>query len=213
MRKLFRTLFLVGCTALSVGKVDGGEPFPIHAGAATETRPHVAFGGGEYFVTWRKDLGDLFATRVSVAGAVLNSDGILISKNTSTFGDKEHHLAFGNGIFLVVAERNNGSQHIIATRVTLDGTVLDPIGIGISPLGTFTPKVATDGTNFLAVWGGGPVSAARVTSNGVVLDPNGIVLSPFGASNVAFDGTNYLVILPSTGITQAVRVSPSGQVT
>jgi hypothetical protein len=88
------------------------------------------------------------------------------------------------------------------------------------------PAVAFDGTNFLAVWADlrnptpqDPFSydiyAARITPNGAVLDLTGIPIAQnypeAPAPDVAFDGTNFLVVW-NGGSIYGARVSPDGVV-
>ena len=86
------------------------------------------------------------------------------------------------------------------------------------------PAVAFDGTNFLAVWADlrnptpqDPFSydiyAARITPDGSVLDVTGIPIAhnypDEPAPDVAFDGTNFLVVW-NGGSIYGARVSPDG---
>ena len=88
------------------------------------------------------------------------------------------------------------------------------------------PAVAFDGTNFLAVWADlrnptpqDPFSydiyAARITPDGSVLDVTGIPIAhnypEAPAPDVAFDGTNFLVVW-NGGSIYGARVSPDGVV-
>lgn len=78
----------------------------------------------------------------------------------------------------------------------------DPVSAA-SPAGQFTPAIASDGTNFLAVWHDNRTSVesdiygARFTTNGVLLDPSGFVISAAtgiqSAPALAWNGTNYFV--------------------
>jgi hypothetical protein len=98
------------------------------------------------------------------------------------------------------------------------------------------PAIASDGINFLVVWGdsrdlgtnGPDIYGARVAPDGTVLDPGGFPISTFanqdpspGAQyvpSVAFDGTNYLVVWvahrpPDSDFeVYAARVTPGGTV-
>ena len=140
-------------------------------------------------------------------------------------------VAFDGTNFLVVWVDwvSDSSSGVYATRVSPQGTVLDPSGIAVSTAGSEQkyPAVAFDGTNFLAVWvdnrdSGDDVFAARVTPQGTLLDPSGIAVStaPYDQAYpaVTFDGTDFLVAWsddwrsnPNTDI-YAARVTPQGAV-
>ncbi len=89
------------------------------------------------------------------------------------------------------------------------------------------PSVAFDGTNFLAVWADvrqvtpqhpfdANIYGARIRPDGSVLDVTGIpITSDAGgqdAPDVAFDGTNFLVVWTAGSSTYGARVSPAGVV-
>ena len=178
---------------------------PVSTGSADELHPSVAFDGTNYLIVWDTGSafgGDIYGTRVTPAGEVLDPAGIPVS--TASNGETEPKLAFDGTNYLVVWDDSPGSFPTVhGARVAPDGTVLDPSGIAISPVTQTwetTPSVASDGTTFMVVWAdgqapwGGATSGARVSSDGVVLDPSGISISTRGgSSSIAFDGTNYLV--------------------
>jgi hypothetical protein len=67
----------------------------------------------------------------------------------------------------------------------------------------YGPSIGFDGTNFLVTWTDGrdsleQIYASRVTPSGTVLDPGGFPVKQENdeqvSSDVAFDGTNYLVV-------------------
>jgi hypothetical protein len=172
--------------------------------------PAVGFAGGNYLVVWEDyrsgSSWDLYGTRVSPGGMVLNTDGIAIS--TAPLYQYLPAIGFDGTNYLVVWEdlRNSGSADIYSTRVTPGGQVLDPNGIAICTAvrRQFSPAIAFDGTNYFIVWEDYrrsdycDVFGSRVTKQGTVLDTAGIAISKsqygqFGPA-VAYDGTNYLVL-------------------
>jgi hypothetical protein len=83
------------------------------------------------------------------------------------------------------------------TMVNAEFVVCDEHGV------QYAPSIGFDGTNFLVTWTDGrgaleQIYGARVSSSGVVLDPDGFpILSENDeqvSSDIAFDGTNYLVV-------------------
>ncbi|KPJ59272.1 MAG: hypothetical protein AMJ46_11935 [Latescibacteria bacterium DG_63] len=86
------------------------------------------------------------------------------------------------------------------------GSVLDSFGVSISSAasGQYSPAVTFDGRNYLVVWSdsrdpaGSDIFGARVDTSGTVLDHFGIPICSAtgnqGYPEVAFDGTNYLIV-------------------
>jgi len=82
-------------------------------------------------------------------------------------------------------------------------TIIDQAGVSASK-----PKVAFDGTNYLVVWTKGSVPypqkiseqlvGTRISPSGKILDPGGFVITSkksfYRNYQIAFDGTNYLVV-------------------
>ena len=132
-------------------------------------------------------------------------------------------VAFDGTNYLVVWQGSRDAPYrIYGSRVSRDGTVLDPSGITISSeSGTQTnPAVAFDGNDFLVVWeADGDIHGALVTRAGRVLNPAIVISATPNAQRfpaVAFDGTNYLVTWQddrSGGLTiYGARVSPAASV-
>ena len=124
-------------------------------------------------------------------------------------GRQEHSdIAFDGTNYLVVWTdyRNGENPDIYGARVKADGTVLDPDGIPISTAtGTqSTPQVSYYGPHYLVVWEdnrsgtGYDIYGARVRTNGTVVDVTGTGFSTAANDqlnpDLAFDGTNYLVV-------------------
>ncbi len=177
-----------------------------------ETSPAVAANGSSYLVVWQDSRNsvstgeDIYGTRVSAGGSVLNTGGIAISTAT---GDQVVPAVVPSGTnYLVVWQDGRGaSENIYGARVTGAGAVADGAGFVIStgPNTQSTPAVAFNGTLFLVVWvddrnsatTGLDIFGARVTTNGTVADINGIAISTAAdtqyAPAVAANGTNFLV--------------------
>ncbi|NOR17775.1 T9SS type A sorting domain-containing protein, partial [candidate division WOR-3 bacterium] len=196
--------------------------------ADNQRYPAVTFDGEHYLVVWqdsRYDYADIYGTRVSQAGIVLEPVGIAIS----TASDRQQYpmVAFGDTGFLVVWEdRRNGflDPDIYSTRLSQEGVVLDSVGIVISTIANrqMCPSVAFDGTNFLLAWldyhyesSNADIYAARVNSSGVVLDSATIAVV-VGSNNqfpsVAFDGANYLIVWRRNTTIFGRRVSQTGEI-
>ncbi|KPJ61434.1 MAG: hypothetical protein AMJ46_01740 [Latescibacteria bacterium DG_63] len=204
----------------------GGEPVWVWAGG-DQSRPAMAFDGSNYVVVWsdaRSGYSAVHGARVTTSGDVLDRDGFCISSAPGE--DYDVAIAFDGTNYLVVwSDSLNDNSDIWGARVTPSGTVLDPEGIAVStaPRKQSSPAIAFDGANYLVVWedtrsGNSDIYGARVNVSGAVLDPAGIALSRQTHDqcipDLAFDGTNYLVIWQS--FRQAgsdicgVRVNPYG---
>jgi len=176
-----------------------------------QVSPALGFDGANFLVTWQDGRDSIYAhifgARVTPAGVVLDSGGIMISQVLGTQGDPA--LGFDGTNFLVAWTDIRGSfppeLSIYGTRVTPEGTVLDPTGIAIAQASgvQMIPAVGFDGTNFLTVWedfrdGGADIYGARVAPDGTLLDGSGITIGQApdrqGAPAMGFDGTNSLVV-------------------
>jgi hypothetical protein len=186
---------------------------PISTANLDQRNPSVAFDGTNYLVVWqdsRNGYYDIYGTRVSPYGMVIDSLGIAIS--TASSPQRNPSVAFDGTNYLVVwDDRRNGSYYdIYGARIDSSGTVLDPDGIEIScALYNQTyPSVSFSGSSYLVVWEdarsyeySSEIYGARITPSGVVLDPLGIDMSTSNQQyhpSLAFDGNNYLVVWAST---------------
>lgn len=208
------------------------EGFPISTGNAREENPSVAFGNGNFIVAWEDDRNgsaDIYGTRVSPAGAVLDAAGFLISNATGS--QYTPRLAFdGTNFFAVWADaRVAGSTDVYGSRVTPAGVALDPNGIAISsfPYYQYMEDIVFDGTNYFVVWADSrnsnqyDVYGARVSKSGAVLDANGIRITSLGTSEtrpaVTVSPSGYFVVWEDTRNNRSdiygARVSLAGAVT
>lgn len=111
-------------------------------------------------------------------------------------------ITFDGQNYIVVWSDNNfgGSYYYLAAaRVTPDGVVLDTGACISSGTGSseYRAKIAYDGNRCLVVWpkSSGPIYCRFINSQ---CQPEGsifiIASAPAGGPNIAFDGTNYLVV-------------------
>ncbi len=206
---------IYGARVTPAGEVLGATDFPISTAPRVQEVPTVATGGTDSLVAWSDQragsgiaLGppaDIFGARVPDAGAVLEPEGIALSRSAN--GQTRPAVAFdGANYFVVWIDHRHGDPAVYGGRVSPGGTVLDGAGIRIASTAAELdeePAVVFDGSNFLAVWRDvrtderGDIYAARVSRAGALLDPAGIAVST-GESDqrwpaLAFDGTNSLV--------------------
>jgi hypothetical protein len=208
------------------------DPNGIVICAATNSQwdPAVASDGTSFLVVWsdeRSAVANIYGARVSQSGTVLDPGGIAIS--TADLQEKPS-VAFGAGYYMVVWEdERNDDCDIYGSRVSPSGQVIDPGGIAVSTSwdDQYSPSVAFDGANFLAVWedwrngNDADVYCARVTPSAQVLDPGGIAVSTAindqTEPSIAFDGTHYLAAWTdmrggTDPAAYGARVSPAGAV-
>ena len=111
-------------------------------------QPAVASNGDGYLAVWGVNLGahdNVYGTRVTAAGSVLDPQGIAIATGVDA---RTPVAVSSNNTDYVVAW--DYFQHVYAGRVTATGTVLDPAGI---TLGTGNhPSAASDGSGYFFVW-------------------------------------------------------------
>ena len=227
---------IYGVQIADTGELLDSDGLLISAAANHQISPSVAFDGSNYLIVWqdyRNDSYDIYGSRVTSTGAVLDPNGILISAtiNDETTPD----VAFDGTNYLVVWQdgRNASRNDVYGARITSAGTVLDPSGIAISIASNSQefPSIAFDGTNYLVVWVNYRsdigcyigVDGARISPAGVVLDSNGIAISSarIGSESpaIVFGGENYFVAwqnstdMPSmSGAISGSRINPSGEV-
>lgn len=210
---------------IDTGVVYGAAPM-------NQLQPSVTFDGTNYFIVWEDSRStdyDIYGTRVSQEGKILDSCGIIISRD---LGQQQNpSVAFDGLNYLVVWQEVRPFvtySDIYGARVTKDGIVLDPeeIAVCIASDQQGSPTVTFGNTKYLVVWNdlrrkGYRIYGSRVDRSGVVLDPNGFAISKAVSNNQfapvgAFDGVNFLIAwtdyrgTPAT--VYAARVDENGSV-
>ncbi len=198
------------------GVVQQTNGFPISVASFGQLNPIVAANGHEYFVAWddfrNPRTADIYGTRVSSDGVVLDTNGIFISVSANDQGFASTSIASLGSDFLVVwKDYRNGanSPDIYGARIGDRGVVFDTNGIRINrtPFNLSKPGVAANGDTYLVSWsgrsvtGGSAIFGARVTGGASVLETNGFLVSvvpgndPLSAApRVASSGSDFLVV-------------------
>lgn len=214
---------ILGARLSAQGALQDATPVLLSVGAATQKHPVAAFGGTHSLAVWCETREgtqeDIYATRVSADGVVLDSPAIGVA--TTVDIEREPAVAYGGGVYLVAW--GTWSSGLWARRLDASGT---PLGSAVQLANAVTasknrPAVAFDGTNFRVVWefGSNHLQTRRVSPSGTIVDPmpltvfNGgrYVLTPA----IGCDGTNCLVawseqpVLASTDVVRAVRLGPA----
>lgn len=184
----------------------------ICSAASVQETPAVVFNGTDFLVVWqdlRSGYYDIYGARVTPSGFVRDPNGFLVS--SANYSQWYPEVACDGGNCLVVWQdyRGGGEFDVYGSRVSPDGTVLDPDGFPIATPALYEryPCVAFGPSNYLVTWekwessGNQGIFASRVTRSGTVLDTAGISIDTAaqGRAPVLFDGTDYCVVtLPGT---------------
>ncbi|KPJ59689.1 MAG: hypothetical protein AMJ46_10070 [Latescibacteria bacterium DG_63] len=189
------------------GNVMDGDGKILSTSVSSQSGVAAAYGSTKYLVVWEEVRGasgyDIRGVRVDPSGAVLDATSIGIS--TGSYNQTSPDVAFdGINYFVVWQDDSNGDSDVYGARVDTNGVVLDVSGISIAALSDneWLPAVAFDGTNYLVVWeddrsGDSEIYGTRVSTDGTVLDFGGTPIATgdyWYSPDVAFDGTNYLVV-------------------
>jgi hypothetical protein len=160
------------------GSIDifgGPDACALAASPANQRTPAVAGASAGFVVAWdddRSGSSEIYATRVSLAGAVQDLGGLPVGAG-GPYARHAPAVAAGAGEALVVWREDSPGPgpDIFSSIVTTTG-VGTPVNLsgGGFTIGT-RPAVASSGTNFLVAWGnhggGSDLAAATVTSDGV----------------------------------------------
>ena len=187
---------IFGVRVGATGSVLDASAIPISTAPGDQTQPTVAASGSSFLVVWQDGRNaetsgsDIFASRVTGSGVVLDPLGIPVSGTPA--GDQMAPSVAGDGTnYFVVWQdgRNlvNEGIDIYGARVAVGGTVLDPLGVPLSQAmgAQYAPVLAFNGKYYLVAWSdernlagtGIDIFGARFDPVGQLLDPVGIPIS------------------------------------
>ncbi|MCA9645594.1 MAG: hypothetical protein KC492_33115, partial [Myxococcales bacterium] len=189
-----------------------------------DRHPTVTFDGTNYFVVWTNH-PNIEGIRVSPAGTLVDASPMRLAEPSGANSLRSPHVAAAGGNVLLAFEASNG---VLGRLLDPSGNVLSVLTFQAGSNDAGSPRVTTDGTDFVVTWARevfsfedpGPVRAARVSSAGSLLDAapglrasQGTGQNPFAASN----GSDYLVFWSgeasgSNGQLGSVSLSPAGVV-
>jgi hypothetical protein len=217
------------------------DPGGLYIAAALNNQRHpaIASNGTNFLVAWSDGRNyfedDIYATRVSANGFVLDGPGFKVG-NLETTQTSPVVASDGSGFLGVWADTHvnnwmpSGSWYpytLVASRISGDGLVLDPSPTLISKGGQPQryPRVGYNGSEYLIVWeevrdADYDLFAARINADGVLLDPMGIDLGTGpgydNVDDVTSDGTHFFVLWTKSSNTDVdlymTHVANSGKV-
>lgn len=130
------------------------------------TPPGIAWNGTNYLVVWT-DGGNVYGSRITAGGAVLDNRPIAVFSGTSNTA-VEPRVA-SNGRDFMVAWTDPQHLLIHAGRLTGSGALLEPGGVTLMP--GHPSALYWSGTNYVVLSSGNHgVHAARITGSGLRLD-------------------------------------------
>src|SRR5439155_24638663 len=170
---------------------------------------------------------DIYIARLTPPGQVLDDAGIRVASQPTY--EYQPSVAAGAGRFLVSwrGDTANDGADVFAVLASVDAGTLNvspPISVAVGARNESAPRVAFDGTDFLAVWGdenspSPDVRGTRVSVQGLVETPDGGELisgSDFTeeAPNLSVAGPRRALVLysgyDSTARTLRIRARPWG---
>lgn len=204
-----------------------GIALPALGGNPT-TGVTVGSDGTDYLVAWTLGTAPytgVYGSRITSEGLVRDASGMQLASDTNQ--QREPTVAWNGTSYLVAWTDTRAGMDIYGTRVSPTGEILDPMGIAISTAAgnQLRPEVTGSDSDFYVVWTDtrdspytdvGDIFGTRVSGDGDVLEPTGTLIyaggpSPgVGASSVAWNGTDYLVVISDSGGLGARRVGADG---
>ena len=175
------------------GSVFDPGGIPVCRETLDQDYPDISFDGENFLVAWHDNRsnmrGNIYAARVSPAGAVLDPDGFAVAVSDS-FDDAAPAVCFTGTDHLVVwrgYHYNTSDDDIYGALVSPAGTIIRPrflVG-GTADYQQLSPFAARGTANSLVAWvqDDGAIYAARVRADGTVLDTNALFVDKSSPSN------------------------------
>ena len=195
-------LLIYGSNPILARRFDGGTPFALRmpdADSFTQEEDAASNGAQTISLLRRPDLGgDVFATVVG--------EDVLTPVALAPRDQRFPAIAAAGELRLAVWREHLTAERryaILGVRIDADGKVLDPTPIEIAAAGPSTIRIASNGTDWLAIWQlEGRLHGVRVRHDGTLADPTPLVLAeqatPLShAISVAWDGTSYVAVYES----------------
>ncbi len=229
---------IYGARVTKDGGILDGKEIPICTASNDQMFPAVAWDGDHFFVVWQDHRSgkrwDIYGTRVTLDGHVLNPNGIPIAIGKNSFDQISPKLSFDGENYIIVwrGKRASSLYNIYFKLVSKNGEVLSEksLPVNSSSKDQASPAITFDGVNYFIVWQDRRdgdfwnIYGARVTPEGEVLDPEGIKI-PYSEDSpldrwrpvLSWNGEYYLVVwMVSYEINQwdlyGKRVGPIGNV-
>lgn len=189
-----------------------GVPFNISGpGISIDGIKTMAFGGGEYLVTYTRLITPANGARSDnryIAGRIVNPDGTVGREFRVSIGfAAASEVAFDGAHFFVVWCEDGADREIRGRFVSPAGLTGTEISVNRSPAPSDNPKsVAFDGTNYLVVWNDevGGAGTGEWDSVGQLISADGSLVGetitivsepgPQMVTSVASDGGAYFAV-------------------
>lgn len=198
------TAQIFGARVDSAGNVQDASGLPVGTSSLELGDPAITWNGVEHLVAWTEGRSSVRAARVTVSGAIQSAFDL----STPSYSSARPALAASAADVLIAWQDGRwGESDIYAARI-IEGAIAPPGEFYVSgmPSREEEPALASDGTDFFAVWrdyrggfGDTEIYGTRLTTEGTVLDPAGIFVSRgplLSASEpaVAWGANTYLVV-------------------
>ncbi len=224
---------ICGARVTPAGVVLDTLGIPISCAASAQANPSVSFGDSVYLVAWddsgRTASPNIYCTRISPAGRVLDTNGIKVCAIDSA--QTNPVTAFDGTDFLLSWTDFRNDHHdgyasdIYGARVTQTGLVLDSMGFPVCTAANYQqmPALVRGDSLCLMVCEDhryhGAIFGAQINRDGQVLDRTGFISTSVGYVQLepcaAFTGSSYVVAWEQEGTPYRIRCSrlaPSGNV-
>ncbi|MEO8288693.1 MAG: S-layer homology domain-containing protein [Chloroflexota bacterium] len=197
-------------------------PIAISQAVRNQTRPQVAWNGSAWLVTWNTErltgsstTIDVMAARVSAAGVVLDNPALVLDSDPAI--SELAPMVSSDGTNWVVMWMDGWDDgRIDASRITPDGTILDPGGVSVYaaafPDIPANPSLAFAGDEYLVAWQGNNAIRALRVSPTLQAIGSMVQISRGNFPRVASNGTDFLVTWKQAASVLMSRVSHGGSV-